>query len=86
MTLALDLQGSGADTSIMKTIQIPAKDLLIDDIVVDEDGTTHEVISIDLPPAPYTCMGVWMHGEEDGGEFCYRVDEPLTVWARAFRS
>lgn len=64
-----------------RTETVTARELRIDDIVVDEDGE-HEITCIDLPTMGESYMGVTMHGEEEGGEFCYRVDETVTRYAR----
>lgn len=65
----------------MKRVEIVARELRVDDIVLDEDGE-HEVICIDLPTLGESCMGVTMHGEEELGEFVYRLDEKVTVLTR----
>lgn len=57
---------------------IKARDLQIDNIVIDEDGE-YEVTNIDCPIGD-THMGVTMHGYEDGGEFVYRQDQDLKVY------
>lgn len=75
---ALDSIAPASSVLPMQSIRIKARDLLIDDIVVDEDGT-HEVTSIDPPFAGTSCMGVTMHGEEAFGEFVYDADDDVTV-------
>jgi hypothetical protein len=60
-------------------ISIPARELRIDDIVTDSDGT-HEVTAIDLGDGAF--MGVTMHGEDEFGEFVYGCDESVTIWKR----
>lgn len=65
-----------------KTQTIKARDLRIDDIVHDEDGT-HEVTAIDPGgDDDFYSMGVTMHGEEAFGEFVYRKDDDLTITKR----
>lgn len=51
---------------------------------LDLGGGEHEVTAIDCPEDS-NCLGVTMHGEEDGGEFVYLKNETITIWKKASR-